>query len=75
MEFKLIKKAIGMKDSSKIMLGMDLVSKNSWMAINTKVNGFKDWDMVTELNIQLSKKKHMKVILKMDIDQEKESFY
>lgn len=75
MEFKLIKKAIDMKDSSKIMLGMDLVSKNLWMAINTKVNGFKDWDMVTELNIQLSKKKHMKVILKMDIDQEKESFY
>lgn len=75
MEFKLIKKAIDMKDSSKIILGMDLVSKNLWMAINTKVNGFKDWDMVSELNIQLSKKKPMKVILKMDIDQEKESFY
>lgn len=75
MEFKLIKKAIDMKDSSKIMLGMDLVSKNLWMAINTKVNGFKDWDMVTALNIQPSKKKTMKVILKMDIDQEKESFY
>ena len=75
MEFKLIKKVIGMKDSSKIMLGMDLVSKNSWMAINTKVNGFKDWDMVTALNTQPSKKKLMKVILKMDIDQEKESFY
>ena len=64
-----------MKDSSKIILGMDLVSKNLWMAINTKVNGFKDWDMVSELNIQLSKKKPMKVILKMDIDQEKENFY
>ena len=75
MEFKLIKKAIDMKDSSKIILGMDLVSKNLWMAINTKVNGFKDWDMVSELNIQLSKKKPMKVILKMDIDQEKENFY